>query len=109
MLRHDNGDEERRISKKSKSLNATTRSAIKLPTAFVSIYVAVGNALVFIPLLIYQFAATFIASRRIVPSTQPDLPVAPNFFLAAKGPDGSLAVVERQACYDGALGGIRSL
>jgi hypothetical protein len=41
---------------------------------------------------------------RIVPSTQHDLPIAPNFFLAAKGPDGSLAVAGRQACYDGALG-----
>ncbi|KAF1993298.1 hypothetical protein P154DRAFT_527867 [Amniculicola lignicola CBS 123094] len=41
---------------------------------------------------------------RIIPSTQHDLPIAPNFFLAAKGPDGSLAVAGRQACYDGALG-----
>ena len=47
----------------------------------------------------------------IVPSTQDDLPIAPNFFLAAKGPDGSLAVAGRQASYDGALGarGMRSL
>ncbi|KAI0147294.1 hypothetical protein GGR57DRAFT_258624 [Xylariaceae sp. FL1272] len=47
----------------------------------------------------------------IVPSSQHDLPIVPNFFLAVKGPDGSLAVAERQACYDGALGarGIRSL
>ncbi|KAI0410622.1 hypothetical protein F5X98DRAFT_381605 [Xylaria grammica] len=49
--------------------------------------------------------------RHVVPSTQHDLPVAPNFFLAVKGPEGSLAVAKRQACYDGALGarGIRSL
>ncbi|KAL9127755.1 MAG: hypothetical protein Q9175_007672 [Cornicularia normoerica] len=40
----------------------------------------------------------------IIPSTQDDLPMAPNFFLAAKGPDGSAAVAKRQACYDGALG-----
>lgn len=40
----------------------------------------------------------------IIPSTQHDLPIAPNFFLAAKGPDGILAVAGRQACYDGALG-----
>jgi hypothetical protein len=40
----------------------------------------------------------------IVPSTQHDLPMLPNFFLATKGPDGSLAVAGRQACYDGALG-----
>lgn len=47
----------------------------------------------------------------IIPSTQNDLPIAPNFFIAAKGPDGSLAVAGRQACYDGALGarGIHSL
>ncbi|KAL5433643.1 hypothetical protein PMIN06_011627 [Paraphaeosphaeria minitans] len=43
-------------------------------------------------------------SGHIIPSTQHDLPMAPNFFLAAKGPDGSLAVAGRQACYDGALG-----
>ena len=48
---------------------------------------------------------------QIIPSTQHDLPIAPNFFLAAKGPDGSLAVAGRQACYDGALGarGMHSL
>lgn len=47
----------------------------------------------------------------IVPSTQEDLPMTPNFFLAAKGPDGSAAVARKQACYDGALGarGIQSL
>ncbi|EER39904.1 conserved hypothetical protein [Histoplasma capsulatum H143] len=43
-------------------------------------------------------------NRQIIPSTQDDLPMAPNFFLEAKGPDGSLAVATRQACYDGALG-----
>ncbi|OJD10629.1 hypothetical protein AJ78_08413 [Emergomyces pasteurianus Ep9510] len=43
-------------------------------------------------------------SDYIIPSTQDDLPMIPNFFLAAKGPDGSLAVATRQACYDGALG-----
>ena len=50
-------------------------------------------------------------SGHIIPSTQDDLPIAPNFFLAAKGPDGSLAVASRQASYDGALGarGMRSL
>ncbi|MCJ1312898.1 hypothetical protein MMC25_006574 [Agyrium rufum] len=30
--------------------------------------------------------------------------MAPNFFLAAKGPDGSLAVAGQQALYDAALG-----
>lgn len=43
-------------------------------------------------------------SRQIEPSTQDDLPILPNFLLAAKGPDGSLAVAGRQASYDGALG-----
>jgi hypothetical protein len=48
---------------------------------------------------------------QIVPSTQHDLPIVPNFFLAAKGPDGSASVAKRQACYDGALGarGVHSL
>ncbi|EED21222.1 conserved hypothetical protein [Talaromyces stipitatus ATCC 10500] len=48
---------------------------------------------------------------QIVPSTQHDLPIAPNFFLAAKGPDGSASVAKRQASYDGALGarGMHSL
>jgi len=50
-------------------------------------------------------------SGHIIPSTQHNLPIAPTFFLAAKGPDGSLAVAGRQASYDGALGarGIQSL
>jgi hypothetical protein len=43
-------------------------------------------------------------SSRIIPSTLDDLPIAPNFFLEAKGPDGSAVVARRQACYDGALG-----
>ena len=49
--------------------------------------------------------------KQIVPSTQDDLPVVPNFFLAVKGPDGTAAVAGRQACYDGTLGarGIQAL
>jgi hypothetical protein len=43
-------------------------------------------------------------SGSIVPSTQRDLPILPNFFLEIKGPDGSFAVAGRQACYHGALG-----
>ena len=48
---------------------------------------------------------------QIIPSTQHDLPLAPNFFLEVKGPDGLAAVAQRQACYDGALGarGMQSL
>ncbi|KAI4156656.1 MAG: hypothetical protein LQ340_000102 [Diploschistes diacapsis] len=42
-------------------------------------------------------------SDRIVPSTQHDLAILPNFVLAVKGPEGSLAVAGRSACYDGAL------
>jgi hypothetical protein len=41
---------------------------------------------------------------QIIPSVQEDISIMPNFFLEAKGPDGSLAVAGRQACYDGALG-----
>ena len=50
-------------------------------------------------------------SGHIIPSTQHDLPIAPNFFLAAKGPNGTMAVADSQACYDGALGarGMHSL
>ncbi|KAL8858957.1 MAG: hypothetical protein Q9198_010659, partial [Flavoplaca austrocitrina] len=50
-------------------------------------------------------------SGQIIPSKQDHLPLAPNFFLATKGPDGSLAVAGRQASYDGALGarGMHSL
>lgn len=40
----------------------------------------------------------------IIPTKHPSVPVAPNLFLEAKGPDGSAAVVRRQACYDGAYG-----
>ncbi|KAK2595191.1 hypothetical protein QQS21_007096 [Conoideocrella luteorostrata] len=43
-------------------------------------------------------------SGDIEPSTQDCLPVAPNFLLEVKGPDGSLSVALRQACYNGALG-----
>lgn len=43
-------------------------------------------------------------SGHIIPSTQDDLPIAPNFFLAAEGPNGTAAVARRQACYNGAHG-----
>ena len=50
-------------------------------------------------------------SSRIIPSTQHDLPLVPNSFLAVKGPGGSIEVAKRQACYNGALGarGMHSL
>jgi hypothetical protein len=34
-------------------------------------------------------------SGYIIPSTQEDIPIVPNFFLAVKGPDGSAAVAKR--------------
>ncbi|KAI9651880.1 MAG: hypothetical protein M1829_002116 [Trizodia sp. TS-e1964] len=40
----------------------------------------------------------------IIPSTQDNLPLAPNFFLAVKGPQGTIDVAENQASYDGSLG-----
>ena len=43
-------------------------------------------------------------SYHIVPSPVHDKPIAPNFFLEVKGPDGSAAVAARQARYDGAIG-----
>ena len=50
-------------------------------------------------------------SSQIMPSTQEELPTTPNFFLAAKGPDGTNRVAQLQALYDGALGarGMHSL
>jgi hypothetical protein len=50
-------------------------------------------------------------SHQIIPSTQLDLSILPNFFLEVKGPDGNMTVSERQASYYGALGarGIHSL
>lgn len=43
-------------------------------------------------------------SNCIIPSTREDLPMLPNFFLEKKGPDRTIAVAGRQACYVGALG-----
>ncbi|KAI5464423.1 hypothetical protein BGZ63DRAFT_421464 [Mariannaea sp. PMI_226] len=43
-------------------------------------------------------------SGHVIPSTQQDLPIAPNFFVEVKGPNGSFNVASRQACYNGALG-----
>lgn len=40
----------------------------------------------------------------VVPSTQEELPIAPNFFLEIKGPAGTLSVASRQAAYCGVLG-----
>ena len=50
-------------------------------------------------------------SGQIITSTQHDLPLAPNFFLTAKGPGSSLEVATNQALYDGTLGarGMHSL
>ena len=49
--------------------------------------------------------------RRIVPSTHENIPISPNFFLAAKGQDDTPAEASRSACYNGALGarGIQNL
>ena len=40
----------------------------------------------------------------IVPCARSHYPFLPNFFAEAKGPDGTGAVAERQACHDGAIG-----
>ncbi|EJT68029.1 hypothetical protein GGTG_14392 [Gaeumannomyces tritici R3-111a-1] len=47
----------------------------------------------------------------IIPSTMENKPLVPNFFTEIKGPDGSAAVMQRQARYNGAIGarGIHSL
>lgn len=48
---------------------------------------------------------------QIILSTQDDLPIASNFFLAAKGLDESASVAKQQCCYNGTLGarGMHSL
>ena len=43
-------------------------------------------------------------NHQIVPSTKDTYPAAPNFFLEAKGPDGSAAKKTIQACYVGGMG-----
>lgn len=40
----------------------------------------------------------------IIPLTMMDKPILPNFFIEAKGPNGSYAVMTQQARYDGAVG-----
>lgn len=40
----------------------------------------------------------------IIPTKHATVPVAPNFFLEAKAPQGTPGVLKRQACYDGAYG-----
>lgn len=42
--------------------------------------------------------------KSIVPSSRKELPFLPTFFVEAKGPDGTIAVAERQVRHDGALG-----
>ncbi|KAI9043004.1 uncharacterized protein KD926_004795 [Aspergillus affinis] len=41
---------------------------------------------------------------QVIPTAKSNRPIAPNFFVEAKGHDGSHSVVRRQACYNGALG-----
>ncbi|PTB40416.1 hypothetical protein M441DRAFT_28232 [Trichoderma asperellum CBS 433.97] len=43
-------------------------------------------------------------NSRVVPSTQSELPIAPNFFVEVKGKDGSATVTQQQLFYDMALG-----
>ncbi|KKZ62313.1 hypothetical protein EMCG_03285 [[Emmonsia] crescens] len=43
-------------------------------------------------------------SSYIIPSTQHNAPILPNFFAEGKGPDGSTAVAKRQTLYNGTLG-----
>jgi hypothetical protein len=50
-------------------------------------------------------------TNHIIPSTMDHKPMAPNFFMEVKGPDGNAAVAARQVLYDGAVGarGMHSL
>ena len=43
-------------------------------------------------------------SKHIIPSSFTNLPIVPNLFMEAKGPNGLAAVLLRQACHDGAIG-----
>lgn len=43
-------------------------------------------------------------SGLVVPSRQDDYPIAPNFFMEAKGPEGNQSVADRQIYYDLAAG-----
>ena len=43
-------------------------------------------------------------SSLIIPTDYSQLPVLPNFFMEVKGPDGVPSGMQRQACYDGAIG-----
>ncbi|KAL9619833.1 MAG: hypothetical protein Q9160_005573 [Pyrenula sp. 1 TL-2023] len=43
-------------------------------------------------------------SKQLIPSNHSHLPAVPNYFLEAKGPDGSLAVAQRQTLHNGAIG-----
>ncbi|KAL4961368.1 uncharacterized protein BDV14DRAFT_180589 [Aspergillus stella-maris] len=42
--------------------------------------------------------------KKIIPTSHTQLPITPNFFVEAKGHGGSTDVVQRQACYNAALG-----
>lgn len=44
----------------------------------------------------------------VIPTKHASVPVAVNFYMEAKGPDGSAAVVKTQACY-GAVHGVRGM
>ncbi|KIH93595.1 hypothetical protein SPBR_09163 [Sporothrix brasiliensis 5110] len=45
-----------------------------------------------------------VLNNHIMPSTVQKRPIAPNFFVVVKGPDGTAAVANRQARFDGAIG-----
>lgn len=79
------------------NLNPLINSAVKLTSANPDVYYGASLE------QLSQKAVDELGGR-IIPSTQHDLPILPNFFLEVKGPDGSLAVAGRQACYVGALG-----
>ncbi|EFY87888.1 hypothetical protein MAC_06015 [Metarhizium acridum CQMa 102] len=45
-----------------------------------------------------------ILKSKVIPTKHPNIPMAPNFFMEVKGPNGNASVAQRQACYDGAYG-----
>ncbi|TWU74652.1 hypothetical protein ED733_003251 [Metarhizium rileyi] len=42
--------------------------------------------------------------QRVIPTKHHSLPVAANFFMEVKGPNGNASIAQRQACYEAAYG-----
>ncbi|KAL7917979.1 hypothetical protein ACQKWADRAFT_265137 [Trichoderma austrokoningii] len=54
--------------------------------------------------LVQEVRNNEVVRSTAIPTKHANVPVVPNFYLEVKGPDGSAAVAQRQACYVGAYG-----